>query len=532
MANTLFDVFDDELLPDWFVPPSVGIMAANTGGKPVAWFDTNSGYAWAADTGVITTSASGGGTTYVFTLSTTHNYESGNFFYVEHSGLNDTDLDGKWLAFANSSTTYTIDGLVGGYTVGLEGSAFAKYPKYLDSANQLLDALVYSIGESAQHKHILWGRITRGVAFAESGPNLPKGYGCVLTYAEDGSRTLEFVKVKPTGQTESLAIRTVTLNQQNPGDGLTDLGVLQRLRFMIVDEERDNNLTEQSVVLRAYLNEDDLGQPTLEFRDDGIVLDPGTGVAPPWRQPGTWMISFGAAEETFYDTVSFTDAYVVPSFGVYGKKSRTLAELRAAVKRRLTIGGNTGYETELLDDAINDALLEAKSELGDKALFWMKLVPYTMTTDDQNLCYLPEDVDRVIEVYDQTYGNGKVGWSYVVDDERGRCRVEINSHPDGRIYTVKYVASFEPLVNDGDFCPIPREHDEVVVIGAALRIHGEMELNQKAYSVLAQRWRKSMNDLQKIMSRRVQSQHPAMRIHWRRPRSRTMPSPHYTNWYV
>jgi hypothetical protein len=412
-------------------------------------------------------------------------------------------------------------------------------PMLLENANQLLDALIMQNEEGTGCDHTLWARLDRA---GETAATVNFGYGLRINWEEGGTRSLEFLKIPYNngGVAEVLLKRTITSlvqEDRNDGNGASDLGVVQRLRFMVVDVVHDNNLPEQEgVVLRAYINNSDLGLPELEFIDRGVTQSPGVDTGPPWRGFGTWAIEFGKASQTFYDSVAFTDTYVVPAFGVYQKKNRTLDELRTAVTRKITLGGHTQYETDTLDQAINFSLLELKAELGDKALFWRKLVKFELTSDDLGLVTLPEDVDRVLEVYRYEGGPRPVllssaGWEYIVDDDRGRNMVEIYRQPQGQSYVIFYMAAFTELVNDTDICPVPKEHDEAVVLGAALRIVGETEFNPERAQALTARWKKAVHDVQKLMSRKMQSSHPAMRIHMRTPRSRGNRAPWPNDWW-
>jgi len=526
VVDTYTDDFNDSTIAGWV---KTGTLLADVVGRDYITASTGAPFAVVAADGVtISTIVESPSTTYTVTCSGAHGVPSTvTTFRVRIIGNDTAAFNAEHVATYVSSTAFTIT-LTTGLTPSTLGSAYIG--KTTSDANHVIDALVACSAEGSSKSVLLWSRIDPLNTVAGLLPDY--GYALSLNWGDSDVRTLSFIKVLRggSGTLETLTDTTVALRAEIPYGATesTDLNVYQHIRFMVLDAESQDNLPQKNgVILRAYIDTGagiDDGNPTLEYTD---YADLGaTGNLQPDREAGGWGFAFGSTG-LFMDAFSASDTYVIPEHGVLGKKGRTLSEMRTLVVQRMTIGGATShYQDALLNEAINNAVNEVRSELGDAAGFFTRLGAITVTADANNIVTLPEDCDRLMDIWDYS-SHEHVNWNAVGEDSRGRVRIEIAGTPVADTFIIEYVQSYEPMEADTDRCPILKEHDEAVIVGACVRLW-EMEGKSEMFAMWSERWKKAIRDLKRLMSRRQQQRHPAMRIHVRRPRTRIFPVQGYS----
>lgn len=374
---------------------------------------------------------------------------------------------------------------------------YLQYNGTVTGTGQSVEGLCYSLGESALHTAIIWARFT-GVVGPPS--SFTGGYGLSLTWNADGTRTLAIVKAEAASAITTLASTTVTLESLNS----TDLSVSQHIRLNVVDIEPQSQLPETPVLIRAYVNNEDDGNPDLEHVDLGRSASAASPVTDVHRQAGTYAISFLAATEILFDAFAGRDDFVLPDYGYFDQQHHTLAELRTMVTRKISQNGITNYAAggnEIIDDAINDATSEVIRELGDKAEFRRRLSTYTLSADTTtHLTTMPHDVGRVFNIYTAT-GQQPVEWRLISQDELRRLLVLIEPWPSSTSLMVDHWQRYQPMSLATDYCAVPAEFDEAVRLGAILRLGAEDDRDLKYHSLIEKRWERAMQQIHNEMSR-------------------------------
>lgn len=428
-----------------------------------------------------------------FTVDRAHGFASGTSFEVVVQNDSHAAINGKWTATSTGTNTFTVvfdntgDVIVddGQVRMALSGTA------------QQVEALVWSNAESASHSATIWARFDR-----ISGPiaSVLSGYGARLTWDVSGDRTLDILKMDPiTNAIEIMDTMAVTLATFNDDGTLRDLSVGQHLRLVVFDISEASSLLPQdaNVMVRAYLNEVDDGQPTLQVVDNGRSRSGQS--QPVHRNPGTWAISFGKANDIQYDAFAGIDTYTIPDAGIFRRDYSTLKELREKAVRKVTVGGVSNYNTTYLNEIATAAIQEVITECGDKAHFLERLENIYLRADPATrLVTMPDSVERVYQIFDSTTFEG-IFWKMVATDSQGRQRVYIDPVPSAKDFTVYFRFQFVSLENDTDLLPIPKKWEEAAVVGMALRI-AEDDGKIKLQASLEKRWQKAIRILKSAMS--------------------------------
>lgn len=448
-----------------------------------------------------------GGPPITITVPSAHGFAVGKTFQIELVATSAApDIDGIYTATSVTSTSFSIPAGAGAGS----SDGTVRYGEPLTGDTQSIEVFVFSLAQGATQSAIIWGR------FDEAGGPIGSvtfGYGAQLSWGANGARTVSIVKIDPAipGAIQTLATKTVVL--QKKADGSSDLQVRQHLGFTIADvPEQRSQLIQQPVILRAYLNETDDGNPTIEHIDQGYA---GAAVSQPLhRGNGTWAITFGAVSDIQYDEFAARDDYVIPDFGVFGRQFRTLLQVRESTIKKLTVGGVANYDATLVNMQINESIKRTIRNLGDKALFMERFIEISMTADTTFLVTLPEDVERVKEVWDVS-GRFSLQWRRLYEDERGRQRIVIEPIPAERAVLLQYYQDFEPVVNDTDLIPIPRKFDDVVEWDV-VRTISLIEREQAFHQATTGYWREARDELVKEMNRVHRSNKAALHVPIRR----------------
>lgn len=457
------------------------------------------------------------------TLSAAHGVASGEAVWVYISGVVDSgggvDVNGTWQATSTGTYTLTLADADGAALDGTGGVWDAS------SGQLVLQDSIASTGQRAAAVLVFRAAATgnAGTVWCRHSPKVtPKaGYGARLLF--DGStRTLQILKKDVTTGADTV-LTSADVSDLMATQSSTDLDVSQLVTISATDLSSDSDLSEpDSVLLRAWVNTDDPADIALEAIDASDIH----------RAAGGWAVEISGTPtsgtvDVDVDTWFGESGYTIPAFGARIERCRSLSELRTAVARYIGLSDSHDYTDAVLNDAINDAIVEINTELGDNALYLRRMKRMTLTVDSDELVTMPYDVERVEDIFD-AQGKDAIdrgSWRWVVDDDDGRLRLAIDERPSSKVYLVRYFEHWEPLESDDDLCPIPKKWDEAVRAGAALRIAGEGERDMMHNKTLYARYKTSMERMQKAMSR--QRRQSNARMHFAGSRRR---GPRYGSW--
>ena len=238
----------------------------------------------------------------------------------------------------------------------------------------------------------------------------------------------------------------------NTSDGL---GVLQELRLTVVDEASGGTR------LKVYVNGDDDSLPAIEFVDDVEVT---TKVA------GVWGFELGATStgiDAWYASDKFADADD-------GNQhvGRQLSELRVDLRDEITRGTGTSLDDAFLDRAVNRAVQFVMKSLGSLAWWRQREETMTLTSVDTRTFELPPYVESVEAFFraEDRHPHGNSIWAIGPNAQGTALKFQSALNFDGQAVIVRYYLKWTEMEVDTDRCPIPREHDELVVISAAMNI--------------------------------------------------------------
>lgn len=433
------------------------------------------------------------------TLATAHGVATGDIVWCYIVNVTDSgggvNVNGTWQA--TSTGPYTLE-LADADGVGLDGTGGT-----WDASSGLLvlQDSIASTGQRAAAVLVFRAAATgnSGTVWCRHAPHVtPKaGYGVRLKF-EGSARTLEILKKDPTTGADTV-LTSADVSDLMATQSSSDLSVSQLVTISATDLSSDKDLSESdSVLLRAWVNTDDPADIALETIDRSDIH----------RDAGGWAVEISGTPtsgtvDVDVDTWYGESGYSIPSFGARVERCRSLSELRTAVVRYMGLSDSHDYSPDVLNDAINDAIVEINTELGDNALYLRRMKRMTLSVDSDELVTMPYDVDRVEDIFDSE-GKDAIGrdqWRWVADDDEGRLRLAIDERPSAREYIVRYFEHWEPLDADDDLCPIPKKWDEAVRAGAALRIAGEGERDVLHNKTLYARYKTAMERMQKAMSR-------------------------------
>lgn len=453
----------------------------------------------------------GEGTAATLTTAISSDMVDGTYFvYITGATAGTYDPNGWWQATVSSTTTMTFESLAGVALENDAGDPFSGgtiyYPSAQSSAEQRFGVLSYATAAADDNHVTVWARWDAEV-------DKTAGYGVRLEWGLT-TRTLTLLKLDAGDGSEYTLASTDVTHLMNTVSS-SDIEVSQYIGITVtdvkVDESQSADREAWGVLVRAYLNDDSLGNAVLEVKDFGQT----SGTYGVHRDPGQYGISLSG--DVAVDAWEGETGFVFPEFGAYSSEFRSLSEMRAAVTRYLSRSSATSLEDVVVNEAINDAIVECIEELGDNALFLQRFELMRLTMDSStHLVTMPGKVERVEMLADGS-GRDIRDWKMVGYDEAGRLLLSVTDLPSGRDYYVRYYERIQPLEVDEDECPIPKRYDECVRAAAALRLSGEGERDSDHSRTLYARFKRSIERLHKEMNRFRRQNRP--RMHYRRGQS-------------
>lgn len=290
-----------------------------------------------------------------------------------------------------------------------------------------------------------------------------------LHWNSDGVRTLSVRhKLRNGSDTELGSVDLVTaggVEASGYEGGMKDAGavnVMQHLRLIVTEED-------YGLGVRAYVNEPDDDRPTL-FRELGSDFVTPTASATDY---GAWWFGFGSASAS-------DKLYVFWAYGadydlsedrqpqVLRADQVRLAELIDRVKMRYDRSAKSDTRNDEITQAVNDEIHQIMLEVGDVATFMRREDSVAITPNDRREVTLTAHMNRVLGMREAETGSD-VWFRFLRQDAQGAPVVQVENRAN-RTVLVDYLLRFTELATDDDVCPIPREHTELVVIGACLRL--------------------------------------------------------------
>lgn len=242
------------------------------------------------------------------------------------------------------------------------------------------------------------------------------------------------------------------------------LGVVQSLRMIATPAE-------PGVRVRVYVNQTDDDHPTHEvlLQSDWIVPGSGQPEALAHGYPG---FRFGACgtNGALAATYFLADDYELDDRVELEVQPNqvTLAELRQNVRMRIAGLGTYNVADHEIDAMLRDSVRTIFNVLGDSSTFRIRVETMTLTPDTHGYVTLAPHVRRVHDIQ-RSDTAVPIYWSFDALDTSGNVVIRLHNREAGS-YRVTYLPHLVEMSHDTDACPLPREHSEVVVMGACERL--------------------------------------------------------------
>lgn len=436
-------------------------------------------------------------------LQRTHEYLTVGYpVMVRLSGT--TVFDGvQTLLVVDDTTLHLVTGIGSGWT---NGTAYLNLASGIGNRNSIQAANVLVSDVGSFNYVALWSRFQ-----ASGGPaaSLLRGYALILKWTSSTVRELQLLRTDPvSGLAGAQIVDSKTTGLRLHSFNSSDVGVSQRLVFIVTDNDEGIGGEASGVLLRGYLNAVDTNG-NLDFASPDVeFVDRGSGVAPVFQEAGTWAITFGQSAEVFVDSWKARSDFVWPSSGVARPAVyQTMLELKTQVRLIASRGPATNINDDLLTMAIQDAASEVMDRWGADAPFMVAIETIEDLDWSSGVYTMPGRVAEVLGIWDAA--NIPVRFQRYGRDESGRLQVVANSA--ATTLTIRYRRQPAPMVDDESFCPIPREFDEVVRYGAALRVI-EQRKNALFYETIKIRYEERMATIMARFNYETQQDGIAVRI--------------------
>ncbi len=324
------------------------------------------------------------------------------------------------------------------------------------------------------------------------------------------------------GETSDTELATLTLVdnagtvQENWKGFLVDNGAvnaLQNMRLVVSAED-------QGIAVRAYLNNTDDENPTLEayLRSDLVIVDSSNF---PY---GQWWIYVGGDSSnndvTYIAEISAQD-YILGGRSTTADRKEstirgdhpTLRELRERVIKRFSGSSETDLSDFEVDELVRDEVEHLLNVLGDQAVFLIRHEELSVTMDSEGHVTLPDYIERLYSM--EPNGQRRpADWAFDHYDSNGNLVIRMNPRreADG-VYLAQYLQRWERMSFDDDQCPVPRRHAETIILAACRTLAQTRERSMalaQSYDALYQ-------------SRLIATQREMAR-HWRQRKIRLRPA--------
>lgn len=297
----------------------------------------------------------------------------------------------------------------------------------------------------------------------------PLGIYARLRWDDDGSRVLSIRHFLRNGSDTEAASATLVLSGGVEASGyegvLTDTGeagTLQQLRLIVTAES-------SGLRCRAFVNENDDDRPTLECLLASDFVNP-TATSTDY---GAWWFGFGDASAARKLAVAqiYGADYDQDTDSLEQELREdqvTLAELRQRVRTRYEKSANTSLSDDMIDFHIRDEVEQILNRLGDVAHFAVREETLDLAPDSLCEVTLYARMKRVIGLRDASTGANQ--WFTFKRLGTDGAPVIMIEGGQSKSYKVRYLMRHRQMMHPQDVCPIPREHTEVLVVGACLRL--------------------------------------------------------------
>lgn len=387
----------------------------------------------------------------------------------------DRDLhsDGGWTVLASTDNTTDVLGIRSGYVTNLTTNAPAVASQSGTPATTFAQEVGASLTATVEGAD---SYIDVGCGYKPTGANFaahPRTISARFRWLPSGARKLQIVS-RLRGGSEivhkdlDLATAGGVVSDHVAGD-LREGGALSAEQLVVMTVER----IDSGLLARVFLNNPDIDRPIMS-----AVI--GHGYPPPdasdETDPGFAYLMFGSngtAQSLRVTYFAFADsvAKTIDVTGVDGDEG-TMRRMIALVRQRLGRGiseRQTNIDPEAMRQDLRDSVEQIMLELGDLPWFAVREESLTLTIDDLDRATLPISVRRIHAIYREDRYRSKIWWQYLFHDTQDRLVIRVDPSAKSGAVTVRYLVRHKQFWDDDDRCPIPREHQELVVVDAALR---------------------------------------------------------------
>ena len=278
----------------------------------------------------------------------------------------------------------------------------------------------------------------------------------------------------------------------------TDLTTLQEIQLIVTQ-------IDGGMRVRAYLNEGDLSNPTLEFLDphDFPVNATATQVA-------GWYIGLGVhdvARALLVYNVYAEDYSESSIDDIQEKDQPKLSELRTAISERYSGASTMSLDDTILNRFINNAVQRCIRDLGDAATFMQPTTVITLEADANGFATLPRYVKRPISLW-RANENREAPWYLAEQTVNGAVVVNLdrNDSPGSTEVRMTYVVKFENMEADTDRCPIPKEYQELIEVATCIALASKDEMTTRRATYLEE-YGACLGSVKSDLQRGVRSKH-------------------------
>lgn len=320
-----------------------------------------------------------------------------------------------------------------------------------------------------------------------------------LHWKADGVRTLSIRhRLRGGSDTELASVNLVLAGgiEATGFEGLMDhageIEYLQKLRLVVTEED-------YGLGCRAFVNEPDDDHPTLFARLGSDFVTP-TATSTDY---GAWWFGFGSASTS---DMLWVDEFVGADYDISTDRlpqtlrpdQVTLAELRDRVKVRYERTANVDLRDDDIDQHLNDEIEQVLNEVGDVAWFMRREDSVAIAPNDRREITCDAKMRRVLGIRDSETGCN-VWFRFLRYTTDGALLLQMENSLS-RTVLIDYMLRHRQLSQENDVCPIPREHTELVVVGACLRM-SEVDRQERLQRTFLARRQVLLGNLKRDMNR-------------------------------
>lgn len=300
--------------------------------------------------------------------------------------------------------------------------------------------------------------------------SLPLGLWARLTYLANGARRISLLRFLPSDSAEA----TITDIDLVSAGGIEvagyegvlvksgAVGVLQLVRIVAKAS------SPHGIRVQVFLNTRDDDRPVIDWLVDRDMQ--GTGDSN--QTYGRWWVGFGPSADSALSIAGVLGSDYVDDEGkvedVLRQDQPTLLEIMTRVRGRYERSARGSLTDAAVQDAVIDGLRRIRDRAGLNQKWLERIATISLTVNTATSeCTLPDDIDVPIRIMHAS-DNTPVHFKRLARTTSGALVIQLFALNGSFrvVYRMRYV---EPSALD-QRCPIPKQHDHVLVSAACMRL--------------------------------------------------------------